>query len=545
MTDPFSSIRNAPAVSATERWILAAILLLALGLRLHGIGFGLPALNDPDEPLFMMTAMDMLRGHSLDPHWFGHPGTITLYSLALVMLAVGGLGIATGSFADAHAFVHAVYADPGILFLPARLMIALCGVGCVWLVWSIGRRIGGPRLGLIAAALLAVNALHIGYSQIIRTDMQASLFMLLCTRAAMGMLATNGRRGWIAAGIWAGLACATKWPAVLVLLNPVMVSLAQRRYGRAMAVPLIAIAALLAASPFLLLDWTTVLRDLAGEARPVHPGATGGGPLANLFWYVRGPLAGSLGAGGLLFAIGGLIVALRRDSMVRLAVAPAFLLFFLVVIVQALRWERWLVPLLPFLSIMAGYGVCALADELRARRPRWPLGQAEAAMAVLLMLPMALVAQARAAEQMHDTRQIASAWVRAHVPAGRSILVEQAAFDLLGGPWRFLFPLGAAGCVEPGKFLSGGVSYAHVDGLRAARPVVDLGNVADGTMASCVADYAVLTHYDRYRADPVRFAPELARYDAVIRQGAIVATIRPRPGVSGGPTVRIVARRGR
>ena len=82
------------------RWIAPALLILILalatGLRLRGVHFGLPALNDPDEPLFMMTAFDMLRNRSLNPGWFGHPGTITLYCLALICLAVGVFGVLTG-----------------------------------------------------------------------------------------------------------------------------------------------------------------------------------------------------------------------------------------------------------------------------------------------------------------------------------------------------------------------------------------------------------------------------------------------------------------
>lgn len=531
-----------------ERWTLVAILMLALGLRLHGVGFGLPALNDPDEPLFMMTALDMLRGHSLNPHWFGHPGTITLYSIALVSLAVAGIGIATGRFASADAFVGAVYADPGILFLPARLLIVLCGVACVYLTWSIGRRIGGARIGLIAAAILAVDALHVGYSQIIRTDVQASVFMLLCTRAAIAIRLEGHRRAWLMAGLWAGLACATKWPAVLVIVNPLVAGLSRGRWSRrhlarVALIPVAALVALFIASPFLLLDYPTVLRDLAGEARPIHPGATGAGPLANLGWYLAGPIARSLGLAGLALAGIGLALALWRERTMRLAVLPGFGLFLLVVIAQALRWERWVVPLLPFLALLIGYALCALMGGLRALRPRWRLPHAEAALTLLLMLPMLQTTLARASERTNDTRQRASAWVRAHVPPGSTILVEHGAFDLLGGPWRFLFPLGAAGCVEPRQILSGRISYARVETLRVERPVIDLGHVDDTRLASCAADYAILTHRDRYRADRARFAPELARYQAVLGHARLLATLRPEPGASAGPVVEVFALR--
>ncbi|MGB3845985.1 MAG: glycosyltransferase family 39 protein, partial [Sphingopyxis sp.] len=189
-----------------ERAALLVILLAALALRLDGVGFGLPSLNDPDEPLFMMTALEMLQKQSLNPGWFGHPGTTTLYSLVLVIVTVGGIGLASGRFADVDALAAAAYADPGILFLPARLMIVAFGLLCVWLTYRLGKRLGGARLGLVAAVILAVNAVHIEYSQIIRTDVQASAFMLLGAVAALGIAERGRRRDYALAGVCAGLA---------------------------------------------------------------------------------------------------------------------------------------------------------------------------------------------------------------------------------------------------------------------------------------------------------------------------------------------------
>ena len=67
----------ARAIAARWRWLLAGLLLAALLMRLHGIGFGLPALNDPDELMFELGAIRMMRTLSLDPGWFGHPATTT------------------------------------------------------------------------------------------------------------------------------------------------------------------------------------------------------------------------------------------------------------------------------------------------------------------------------------------------------------------------------------------------------------------------------------------------------------------------------------
>lgn len=529
------------------RLALLLILGVATALRLNGIGFGLPALNDPDEPLFMMTAFEMLRNQSFNPGWFGHPGTTTLYCLALICLGVAAAGLATGRFAGADAVAGALYADPGIVFLPGRLFIAACAIGCVYLTYRIGRRLGGARLGLAAAALLAVNSVHIEYSQIIRTDMQAGLFMLLCALCAIDIAETGRRRAYLLAGICVGLATATKWPGAVIALSPVCAGLchiarnradAARQAGYLALFAAMAAATLILVSPYLLLDYPTVARNLAGEARPEHPGATGGGFLANLAWYMAHPLLTSFGSAGLALIAAGAISGPPRSRPLVFAVAPGFLLFLAIICMQALRWERWLVPLLPLLALLAGFALCALADWLRRRTGR-PLPLAEAAAVLLLAVPMIHTALIETRARGNDTRQMASAWVRAYVPAGRTILVEDAAFDLTGGPWRFLFPLGAAGCVDVRDALSGRIRYSRVEGLRAGRPLVDLGHVDPALLPTCRADYAVLSHYGRYRADP-HFRPEFEQYERLIRGGDIVAEFRPVPGSSSGPAVHVV-----
>ena len=160
------------------RAALGAILLVALGWRLHNIGFGLPSMYDPDEPIFMIMALKLLTEGTLNPGWFGHPGSTTIYLVALIDAAVAGSGIISGRYADVGAFAHAAYADPALLFVPARVAMALLGTLCVWLTYLLGKRLHGTATGLVGAVLLAMNGLHIAWSQVIRTDIHASVFML-------------------------------------------------------------------------------------------------------------------------------------------------------------------------------------------------------------------------------------------------------------------------------------------------------------------------------------------------------------------------------
>lgn len=540
MTDPNLSPRNRNRW--TERAAILLILLVAAAIRIHGVGFGLPALNDPDEPLFMMTALDMLRSGNPNPGWFGHPATLTFYAIALVMVLVAGLGILTGRFADLDAFVAAAYADPSILFLPARLFFVACGVLCVWLTYRLGRRLGGARLGLIAAAFLAVNSVHVSYSQVIRTDVQMTVFVLLATLASLNIMERGWWRDYVLAGAFIGLGVSTKWPAALFAMSPLVAAFAcGRGWGRgrnAAIVGAAAVVALLIASPFLLLDYATVIHNLTGEARPAHPGATGGGLLFNIGWYLRGPLLGSFGATGLAaVAIGTVLV--WRNKRVRIAVLPGVAALAVVICAQALVWERWMVPLLPFLALAAAAALQALARLLRARFGRRLTGF-ELAGTALLMVPMVAATLASQTERAHDTRQTAAAWIMANAPAGSTILVEHAAFDLLQRGWPLRFPLGSAGCVDAGALLAGKIRYSRVETLRSGRAVVDIGHVDRTQLGSCRARYAVFTHYQVYLDDRQRFGPQWETYRLIAAGGRLRAVIRPVAGERGGPVVHIV-----
>lgn len=528
--------------------LLFLILLLALALRLHGLGFGLPALYDPDEPLFVVSALKLLRDQTLNPGWFGHPGTTTIYALAIIDMLVFAAGSLTGRLADTHAFATAIYTDPSIVVLPGRLFIALCGVGCVWLTFLIGRRLFGDRAGLLAALLLAVDPLHVQWSQVIRTDIQATLFMLACVLASIGV-ARHGRLGdYLWAGLWVGLGTATKWPAATIIACLVGAALLRMRSDPAnarqaagrLAIGLAAsLAALLIVSPYILIDHQTVLANLGREARPQHLGATGGGLLFNLGWYVAGPMREAIGIAGLALAAIGIGVAARRPVALA-TIIPAFLVFLLAISGESLIWARWILPLLPFLSLFAAVAIVAVADRLAPGLGRRGAVAVQLLLAAALALPMLAAARAEAAERINDTRTQAAAWARAHIPRSDRIVLEHLAFDMLGDGWSFLFPGGDVGCIDGNKVLAGQVRYADVERWRNGRSILDLGTIDPARIAACWGDYAIISHLDRYQREPDRYRAELATYRRFLDGGTTVAMFRPAPGRSGGPEVRIV-----
>ncbi|MCW1429328.1 ArnT family glycosyltransferase [Novosphingobium sp. JCM 18896] len=550
MSTTATSHRPAPAVvsrGAIAALALPAILLLALAIRLYSVTFGLPALNDPDELTFELGAIKMLSGPTLNPGWFGHPATTTMYVLAVLTIAVFGLGHLLGRFPTIESFADAIYADPSWVLLPGRVAMAVFAVATIYLVYRLARELFDRNTALAAAALLTVNPVHVTWSQIIRSDMMACFFMLLGMLAALRILRENRWRDYVLAAVWLGAAMATKWPYALTALAVIGAVVArgaahpaERSQGlvRLALCGSLALVFLFLISPYLLLDHQTALRNMHGEAQVRHLGATGGAPWENAWWYLAGPLATGLGWLGLGFVAAGLaIIARRREAA--FVVLPVVLGFAMVLCVQNLVWERWVLSLMPLLAIAAAVAFMSLARRICA----FPQPFARVAMAMValaILVPLALRTESDARARLNDTRQRASRWAEAHVAPGSTILLEHFAFDLLPRPWHFLFPFGSVGCIDARATLGGKIQLSTVQSGRGSRTNIDYGTVAADKRGSCAADYAILTQADRYAAESQAFPEEAAAYRTLMARGTLVASFVPEAGKVGGPVVRIV-----
>lgn len=529
-------------------FLIAVILLVGLILRLVNIGFGLPAMYDPDEPLFVLKAFHLIDKHTLNPGWFGHPGTTVIYLLALIDVVVALVGLGSGAFATLPQFAAAVYAHPGLIFVPSRIAMALIGVGTIWLSFLVARRLFDERVASVAAAFLALNAVHIAWSQIIRTDIPCSLFMLAALLFAIRSGQEGRLRDTVYAALFAGLATATKWPGSTVMIAVAGAAFHLWRADRDVPALVrrlaVATAALIGGvfigSPYILFDWQTVIGNVSGEVASGHLAHSGHGFLSDLWWFLNAQIAGSMGWIGLGLTLAGLVLIARRP-LARATLLPAAVLFLILISAQQQIWSRWITPILPMLAIAAALTTVTAGRWLAARAaPAWRTAVTPLVTA-LALLPSLAGAVTGAQERADDTRGRASAWAIAHIPAGSTVVVEQLALDLRPQPWRFLFPIGEAGCVDGRQLLQGGVKFETVQKARRGSAIVDLGNVADDKLETCRADYAILTYYDLYLTEDKAFPDEIGRYRKLIGSGRTMALFRAPAQFAGWPSVRIVA----
>ena len=92
----------------------------------------------------------------LDPRWFGHPGTTTIYLLSGLVTVLFHLGAGFGLVDRAAGFESFFNEHPTVTYLGGRILSLIFGVATVFLTYVIARRIFNRSTALGAAAFLAV-----------------------------------------------------------------------------------------------------------------------------------------------------------------------------------------------------------------------------------------------------------------------------------------------------------------------------------------------------------------------------------------------------
>jgi len=417
-----------PAIGrATALALLAAIVLVALALRLWNIDHGLPYAYSADEAEhFVPRAIGMFRG-SLDPGYYENPPALTYLLFGVFKLRFTA-GFPFGGGSD---LVRDFAVDPEPAFLTARVAVALIGTLVVALAYWAGARFGERRVGLVAAALMAVAFLPVFYSKHALNDVVTLAPVSVALVASLLVLERGRWFDWALAGAAVGAATATKYTAGAMLIAIGIAAALRIRRDRAelrRAAAGLAIAgaafaaAFLLAHPYALLELDETRRQIEGQSNQADSAKLGQDEVRGWVYYV-GTLGWGLGWIPLAAAVGGAAVVLRRHPRRALLLIAFPLFLYLFLGSQGRFFGRWMLPAYPALCVLCGFGVVALADAV-TRRPR-------RAAALLAGLTAVVCAQGALAS-IHvdsvlgrtDTREQARRWIDANVPARAPLVVE-------------------------------------------------------------------------------------------------------------------------
>jgi Dolichyl-phosphate-mannose-protein mannosyltransferase len=454
-----------------HRLILALILVAGLALRLWNIDYGLPFVYSIDEGSHFASRAVEMFWQDLDPGYYQNPSGYTYLIYALLRVMYGPLGMVFdlpfGNVTDQFD------KDPSEIWIAARALAAvLCMLGVAAVYWA-GRRLWGVREGLVAAAVLCFAFLPVAYSRVAVTDVGALMGVALALLGAARAADEGRTRDYALAGAAAGLAIAFKYTAGLVLLPLGIAALSRLRADRLRALGGVALGGALAALVFVLLNpylftsldaWWTDLRDQADvAANDPKPGQESGG-----FAYYLESLTWGLGWAGLAAALGGAVVVLRRDPVRGLILIAMPLALLVYLAIQSRYFGRWLLPAYPALALLAGVGICALAD-LVTTRTRATRGALVAAALTLVVIAQPLIADVRSARVLgrEGTLSQARSWLEASFPPEMRVAVEPA----VPGRWFRSNPEGTlppwlGRCPRREGWTEQGWSYETVGGRR-------------------------------------------------------------------------------
>ncbi len=406
--------------AASSRWrvALALGLLAALALRLWGIRTGLPFVYNADENAHFVPRAIGMFGHSYDPGYFVNPPGYTYLLHVLFALRWGGEGVQ-----DAFA------ADPGDVFVAARVVAAVLGTAAVAFLYLAGTRLfDDRRIGLLAAALLAVCFLPVFYSHFALNDVPALAPLCLALVGVAGVLRHGRALDYAVAGLGIGAACATKYTAGIVVVCLLAAAVVGSQPGGRLRGLLVAggvaLLAFVLGNPYALLDFGAFSDGLGKQSSASNDG---GGKLGlteddGLRYYLS-TLSwgfGWLPAGA---ALGGSVGLAVRDRRTALVLVPAVVVFLIFMGSQDRFFARWLLPIFPLLCLLAAWGAIALADRL-ASRPATRSALAGVLGLALCLQGLVFSIHNDTVLASADTRMLVRDWMRENVPEGSKVVVE-------------------------------------------------------------------------------------------------------------------------
>lgn len=480
-----------------EHWLLSAIVLLALGLRLAAIDYDLPAIFHPDEPAVIRISREMFATGDLHPHFFDYPSLIFYTNaLAYTPLYLGGrLSGAFDSRADIlpleSVTMGTVRAPQPAAVLLNRGLSLVMGVGTVALLYFIGHILTDrPAVGLLAALLLAVAPNHVYHSRIVTTDAMVTFFIVLTLLMAALIFRQGRTRHYVLAGLAVGLAAGTKYNGAMVALVVPLAHFLRAgwrgwRDWRLYAAGLAALAAFLLTTPYAILDYPAFSAALFGVMGHYGRGHAGmeGDPLV---WYATFLWTTTTLAP--LLALVQIGRGLWQRSRPTLLLAAYPIVYFLFIIRFEVRNDRTILPIVPFIFLLAAV---VLADllALTARAGSRPARMAAAALAVGLLAatvvyPAALTLRENRVLAGELSQETAAVWLAANLEPGARVavgayspFVDPGIFDVAGFNSLIDNP--------PEWFAAQGFDYV----------------IAAGGM------------YGRFYREPARYPDEVRRYD--------------------------------
>lgn len=433
---PGTSVRRT-IVAGRRSAPIALILALSFALRIAGSQYDAPYRFHPDEHHYIDRAAMMIREGSLNPGYFNNPPLFT-YAILLSLYTAFGVRYLTGGVSSRTEFIATASASG--LFEIARGLSALAGTATSLLLYLIGKRFGGELGGALSALFYAVAFLSVKDGHFATNDIPMVFLVTLSFFFAARLLEGARLRDLVLGGLTAGLAAATKYNGAIAIVPLLLASaldekrrqevsrLDQAKWigRRWLGLSLLAAGGFLLGNPYAALDhraFASGFTSTYGLRTSIWLGqSTGPVPLLALQ-----ALNIELGWPLLLLFPLAAVLCLRRGGL--RARATGLALSVVVPLVgyhaaQALFFPRFLLPCIPFISLVCAWGLGALRELSRIPWARHAVAL-WLGVAILVASPLARSVYLDIILHRTDTRLLANEYLERVAPPGSLLIVRE------------------------------------------------------------------------------------------------------------------------
>jgi 4-amino-4-deoxy-L-arabinose transferase-like glycosyltransferase len=368
------------------------LILITLGgflLRIVGLQFGQPFRYHPDELKLVYWAGNLLNIQNWSSDLFFLIGVYPpFYAFVLaVFFGIYSLFLLLTSAENISIVRDLYYVEPFQYHIIARMISAIAGTISIVVIYRIGKILSSKKAGLVSALFLATCFLHVRNSHFGSVDALLILLILMSFYFSAKILKSSAIQNYILAAIFVSAATATKWNAALVVLpflaahfmgdenKSIIKKIIDRKIWISAGV---AAAAFFIFCPMVLVDFNEFWGGIIGTARFQQTGSTKFGAGGGFFSYFTGDHSpgygffydndffASLGIFATLFFIAGFLLLIWRHKKTDLLLLLFPIVMYLVVGNMQYKAMRHVLPMVPFLLLIATEAVMLLKNSAKS-----------------------------------------------------------------------------------------------------------------------------------------------------------------------------------
>lgn len=430
---------------ANKKSPILYVVLIALFLRLWGIGFGLPEyFFYADEWLYIRPALNIVETLDLNPHRSVHPSLFVYLQSLLIFLY--------GSFAKLLGSNYASIYDLPLakIHLIGRIGSAVMGTATVYLVYRVGKEMYDSRTGLLASSIMASVFVHVQYSHYVKNDILATLLGVSSLLFSYRILKYSRDKDYLLAGLLVGLSTSAHYNGIFFAV-PLAISHIHAHSGKSCRQTITAILSkgailgtcaivlgFVIGSPYWVLSFSEFFEKF--QPHKEYTLVNYGNPMSeengfpSWLWYLEYLWSAGVYYPIFIASVGGILLGLlrhRKTDILLLSFPAAYALF---AFNFSFRTDRLSIPFTPFLALFAALAVISFFDYLNPRLRNGAYGRPIAILLLLFVIgiPFARVLAFDYTLASQDTREVAAHWMDENVQPDRLLFMLGGSPMLIG-----------------------------------------------------------------------------------------------------------------